>query len=156
MAQGMNSYRAVKTSFHQGILKDSTDIARPDRLRGNTPAMSLEDKIVIGKPFPVDAKQDKKLLRDSHATVFSPFALIDEQLLAVKVDVIPPEAAGLAYSERAVIDDREQRLVIQVTLADKPLNLFLGEHPGKLLGFTDFGHDKPSGFLEPHVLVVVL
>ena len=38
---------------------------------------------------------------------------------------------------------------------DKTSNLILGLHPRKSFGFADFRQSKASGFLEPHVHVVV-
>ena len=60
--------------------------------------MSKKYKVVTGKPLFEDAQQEQQLCRDSHTAVLLALALIDEYLLAFKVDVNSFEAASLAYS----------------------------------------------------------
>ena len=60
--------------------------------------MSKKYKVVTGKPLLEDAQQEQQLCRDSHTAVLLALALIDEYLLAFKVDVNSFEAASLAYS----------------------------------------------------------
>ena len=115
MAEGMNRERMVKTSLYKCILKDRADISGSDRLRSDSSAMALKHEVITGKTLSVDTQQNKQLGRNGHTSVFLAFPLIDEKLLAVKADVDPFEAAGLANPESTVIDGGEQRLVIQVT-----------------------------------------
>jgi len=88
----------VKTCLHQGVLHDDTDISRLYGLRSNSFAMRLEDEVVTGEP-PLEALQHFELLfRNGYDTILFAFALIDEDLLPLKTDVMPFEAAGLAHS----------------------------------------------------------
>ena len=74
---------------------------------------------------------DEHLVGNGHVAVFTPLALEDEQLLAVKADVVPSEAACLADPESAVVDDGKQGFVVQGAVAEKTGNLLLGEHSEK-------------------------
>ena len=118
--------------------------------------MSLENEVITGEPLLEDAQQEQQLRGDSYASVFLAFALIYEYLLAVKTDVVPLAAASLANPEGTVIDGGEQCFVIQVTETDKSFYLFLREYTWESLWLAYLWQDKSSGFLEPHVLVVVL
>ena len=98
MAESVNRDGMVKTCLRQCILHDDTDISRFDRLRSHSFAMRFEDEIVTGV-LPLEALQHSELLfRDGYNTILLALALIDEDLLAFKTDVMPFEAAGLAYS----------------------------------------------------------
>ena len=82
-------------------------------------AMTLEDIVVARILFPECAQHHEHLVGDGHVAVLAPLALEDEQLLAVKADVVPSETACLADPEGAVIDECKQGLVVQGTVAQK-------------------------------------
>jgi len=156
MPQGMDGDGTVEAGFHQRILQYDSDISRLDGLGRDSSSMRLEYKVITGKPLLEDTQQEQQLCRDRHTAVLLALALIDEYLLAVKTDVIPLEAASLAHPESTVINSREQSFVIQVTEADKPFHLLLGEHTRESLWLAYFGEDESSRFLETHILVIIL
>ena len=96
--ESMNCDGMVKTCLYQGILHDDTYISRLDGLRSNSPAMRLEDKVITGKPSLEALQHFELLFRNGYDTILFAFALIDEDLLPLKTDVMPFEAASLAYS----------------------------------------------------------
>ena len=98
MAQGVNGDRVVETGSCQGILHNDTDISGLDGLRSHSSAMRLENEVVTGKPLLEATEHGELLLGDRHTPVFLSLALIDEDLLPVKTDVNPFEAADLANS----------------------------------------------------------
>ena len=75
---------------------------------------------------------------------------------SVKTDVFPSESAHLTDPECAVVDKRQQGLVVQPARFDKPGNTSLGEYSGKFLRLSDFRKHQSSGLFESHDLVVVL
>ena len=99
---------------------------------------------------------DDHLVGNGHVAVFTPLALEDEQLLAVKADVVPSEAACLADPEGAVVDDGKQGFVVQGAVAEKAGNLFLGEHSRQSLRLAHGREYETSRLLKPHHLVVGL
>ena len=98
MPQGMYRDRVVETGSYQGILHNDSDIAGLDGLRSYSFTMCLENEVVTGKPLLEAAEHGELLLGDRHTPVFLSLALIDEDLLPVKTDVNPFEAADLANS----------------------------------------------------------
>ena len=96
--ESMNCDGMVKTCLCQGILHDDTDISRLDGLRSDSLAMRLEYEVVTGKPSLEALQHSKLLFRNGYDTILLAFSLIDEDLLAFKTDVMPFEAASLAYS----------------------------------------------------------
>jgi hypothetical protein len=114
MPQGMYRDRVVEAGPCQGILHNDTDISGLDGLRSSLGAVCLEDEVVTWIPFLEATEHGELLLGDRHTPVFLSLALIDEDLLPVKTDVNPFEAADLADPESAVIYGGEQRFVIQV------------------------------------------
>ena len=98
MPQGMDGDGTVEAGLHQRILQYDSDISGLYGLRSNSFAMRLEDEVVTGEP-PLEALQHFELLfRNGYDTILFAFALIDEDLLPLKTDVMPFEAASLAYS----------------------------------------------------------
>ena len=75
---------------------------------------------------------------------------------SVKTDVLPSEPAHLTDPECAVVDKRQQGLVVQTARFEKPGNTSLGEYSGKFLRLSDFRKHQSSGLFESHDLVVVL
>jgi hypothetical protein len=112
MPQGMYRDSVVEAGPDQGILHNDADIPGLDGLRSYPFAMCLEDEVVTGIPFLEATEHGELLLGNRHTPVFLSLALIDEDLLTVKTDINPFEAADFADSESAVIYGREQRLVI--------------------------------------------
>lgn len=156
MAQRMDSNGTVKAGLRQRILQYDSDISGFDGLGRDSSAMSLENEVITGEPLLENAQQEQQLCGDSYAAVLLAFSLIYEYLLAVKTDVIPLEAASLANPESTVIDGGEQCFVIQVTEADKPFHLLLGEHTRESLWLAYFWEDESSRFLETHILIIIL
>ena len=113
MTQGMNRDSRIQAGLRQGILKYGADIAWLDGLRDDTSSVRLEYEVVTGILLPVDAQQKEQLAGNRHTAVFPSLTLIDEKLLSLKTDILPSEAAYLAYPERTVIDGGKQGLVIQ-------------------------------------------
>lgn len=98
MAERVNRDGMVEAGFHQCILQYDSDISGLDGLRSDSSSMRLEYEVVTGVS-PLEALQHFELLfRDGHDTILLALALIDENLLALKTDVNPFEAASLAYS----------------------------------------------------------
>ena len=60
--------------------------------------MSKKYKVVTGKPLLEALQHFELLFRNGYDTILFAFALIDEDLLSLKTDVMPFEAASLAYS----------------------------------------------------------
>ena len=98
MPQGMNRDSVVEAGPDQGILHNDADIPGLDGLRSYPFAMCLEDEVVTGIPFLEALQHFELLLRNGHNTILLAFTLIDEDLLPLKTDVMPFEAASLAYS----------------------------------------------------------
>ena len=98
MAERVNRDGMVEAGFRQGILHDDTDISRLDGLRSNSSSMRLEYEVVTGVSSLEALQHFELLFRDGHDTILLALALIDENLLALKTDVNPFEAASLAYS----------------------------------------------------------
>ena len=98
MAEGVNRERMVETGLCQGILENGINIAGFDGLRRNSSTMRLENKVVTGKSSPETLQHFELLFRNGHDAIFLSFALIDKNLLTVKTDVNPFEAASLANS----------------------------------------------------------
>lgn len=112
MPQCMYRDRVVEAGPYQGILHNDADIPGLDGLRNHSSAMCLEDEVVTGIPLLEATEHGELLLGNRHTPVFLSLALIDEDLLTVKTDVNPFEAADFADPESAVIYGGEQRLVI--------------------------------------------
>ena len=93
---------------------------------------------VIWILLPICLEYDEHLVGNGHVAVFTPLALEDEQLLAVKADVVPSEAACLADPESAVVDDGKQGFVVQGAVAEKAGNLLLGVHSEKQHCLSNF------------------
>ena len=85
MAECVDRERMVETGLCQCILKDDIDIAGLDGLRSNSPAMRLENEVITGIPSPETLQHFELLFRNGHDTVFLSFALIDKNLLTVKI-----------------------------------------------------------------------
>ena len=98
MPQGMYRDRVVEAGPCQGILHNDTDISGLDGLRSSLGAVCLEDEVVTWIPFLEATEHGDLLLGNRHTPVFLSLALIDEDLLTVKTDVNPFEAADLANS----------------------------------------------------------
>lgn len=98
MAERVNRDGMVEAGLYQGVLHDDTDISRLDGLRRNSFAMRLENEVITGIPFLEALQHFELLLRNGYDTILLAFSLIDEDLLAFKTDVMPFEAASLAYS----------------------------------------------------------
>jgi len=96
--ESMNRDGMVKTCLHQGVLHDDTYISRLDGLRSNSSSMRLEYEVITRKPSLEALQHSELLFRNGHDTIFLSLALIDEDLLAFKTDVMPFEAASLAHS----------------------------------------------------------
>ena len=88
--------------------------------------------------LPICLEYNEHLVGNGHVAVFTPLALEDEQLLAVKADVVPSEAAYLADPEGAVVDDGKQGFVVQGAVVEKAGNLLLGEHSEKQHCLSNF------------------
>ena len=112
---------------------------------------------VSSKLFLTECSQHNEHLRgDGYIPVLVPFALADEEHPSVKTDVFPSESAHLTDPECAVVDKRQQGLVVQTARFEKPCNTSLGEYSGKFLRLSDFRKHQSSGLFESHDLVVVL
>jgi hypothetical protein len=98
MAERVNRDGMVEAGFRQGILHDDTDISRLDGLGNHSLAMRLEYEVVTGKPSLEALQHFELLFRNGYDTILFAFALIDEDLLPLKTDIMPFEAASLAYS----------------------------------------------------------
>ena len=96
MPQGMYRDRVVKTGLCQGILHNDTYIVRLDGLRSHPSAMCLENEVVAGISLLEATEHGELLFGNRHTPVFLSLALIDEDLLPVKTDVNPFEAADFA------------------------------------------------------------
>lgn len=70
--------------------------------------MSKKYKVVTGKPLLEALQHFELLFRNGYDTILFAFALIDEDLLSLKTDVMPFEAASLAYSQGIVVDGGQQ------------------------------------------------
>ena len=138
------------------VLENDPHIAWSDALWLCLASMTLEDIVVARILLPICLEHDEHLVGNGHVAVFTPLALEDEQLLAVKADVVPSEAACLADPEGAVVDDGKQGLVVQGAVADKTSNLFLGEHSRQPLRLAHGREYETSRLLKPHHLVVGL
>ncbi len=103
MPQGMYRDRVVETGPYQGILHNDADIPGLDGLRSYPFAMCLEDEVITGEPLLEATEHGELLFGNRHTPVFLSLALIDEDLLPVKTDVNPFEAADLTDPESAVI-----------------------------------------------------
>ena len=117
---------------------------------------SMSCYFVIWILLPICLEYDEHLVGNGHVAVFTPLALEDEQLLAVKADVVPSEAACLADPESAVVDDGKQGFVVQGAVAEKAGNLLLGEHSRQPLRLAHWREYESSRLLKPHHLVVGL
>ena len=146
----------VECDPRQCVLEDDSHIAWSDALWLFVPAMTLEDIVVARILLPICLEYDEHLVGNGHVAVFTPLALEDEQLLAVKADVVPSEAACLADPESAVVDDGKQGLVVQGAIAEKAGNLLLGEHSRQPLRLAHWREYESSRLLKPHHLVVGL
>ena len=89
-------------------------------------------------------------------SVLVSFALSDEEHPAVKADILPSESAHFTDPECAVVDKRQQGLVVQPARFEMLGNTSLGEYSGKFLRLSDFRKHQTSGLFESHDLVVVL
>ena len=138
------------------VLENDPHIAWSDALWLFLASMTLEDIVVARILLPICLEYDEHLVGNGHVAVFTPLALEDEQLLAVKADVVPSEAACLADPESAVVDDGKQGLVVQGAVAEKAGNLLLGEHSRQPLRLAHWREYESSRLLKPHHLVVGL
>ena len=114
MPESMYRDRVIEAGPCQGILHNDSDISGFDGLRSILCAVCFEDEIVTGIPLLEATEHGELLLGNRHTSVFLSLALIDEDLLTVKTDVNPFEAADLANPKSPVIYGGEQRFVIQV------------------------------------------
>lgn len=128
----------VECDPRQCVLEDDSHIAWSDALWLCLASMTLEDIVVARILLPICLEHDDHLVGNGHVAVFTSLALEDKQLLAVKADVVPSEAACLADPEGAVVDDGKQGFVVQGAVADKTSNLLLGEHSEKQHCLSNF------------------
>ena len=140
----------------EGVLENDTHIAWSDALWLFVVAMTLEDIVVARILLAICLEHHEHLVGDGHVAVLAPLALEDEQLPAVKADVVPSETARLADPEGAVVDNGKQGLVIQGTAAEKTGDLLLGEHSWQSLWLAHFWKHETVWLLKPHHLVVGL
>ena len=138
------------------VLENDPHIAWSDALWLCLAAMTLEDIVVARILLAICLEYHEHLVGDGHVAVLAPLALEDEQLPAVKADVVPSEAACLTDPEGTVVDNGKQGLVIQGTVAEKTGNLLLGEHPWESLRLAHFWKHETVRLLKPHHLVVGL
>ena len=138
------------------VLENDPHIAWSDALWLCLAAMTLEDIVVARILLAICLEYHEHLVGDGHVAVLAPLALEDEQLPAVKADVVPSEAACLTDPEGTVVDNGKQGLVIQCTVAEKTGNLLLGEHPWESLRLAHFWKHETVRLLKPHHLVVGL
>ena len=146
----------VECDPRQCVLEDDPHIAWSDALWLCLASMTLEDIVVARILLPICLEHDDHLVGNGHVAVFTSLALEDKQLLAVKADVVPSEAACLADPEGAVVDDGKQGFVVQGAVVDKTSNLFLGEHSRQPLRLAHGREYETSRLLKPHHLVVGL
>ena len=146
----------VECDPRQCVLEDDSHIAWSDALWLCLASMTPEDIVVARILLPICLEHDEHLVGNGHVAVFTPLALEDEQLLAVKADVVPSEAACLADPEGAVVDDGKQGLVVQGAVAEKSHNLLLREHSWQPLRFAHWREYETARLLKPHHLVVGL
>ena len=140
----------------KGVLENCPHIAWSDALWLCLASMTLEDIVVARILFPECAQHHEHLVGDGHVAVLAPLALEDEQLPAVKADVVPSETACLADPEGTVIDEGKKCLVVQRAVVQKSCNLLLGEHPRESLRLAHFWKHETVRLLKPHHLVVGL
>ena len=141
----------------KGVLENDTHIAWSDALWLFVVAMTLEDIVVARILLAICFEHDEHLVGNGHVAVFSPLALEDEQLLAVKTDVVPSETARLADPEGAVVDECKKCLVVEGTTAcEKSGNLLLGEHSWQSLRLAHSWKHESFGFLVAHDIVIGL
>ena len=138
------------------VLENDPHIAWSDALWLCLAAMTLEDIVVARILLAICLEYHEHLVGDGHVAVLAPLSLEDEQLPAVKADVVPSEAACLTDPEGAVVDDGKQGFVVQGTVAEKTGNLLLGEHPWESLRLAHFWKHETVRLLKPHHLVVGL
>ena len=147
----------VESNPCKGVLEDDTHIAWSDALWLCLTAMTLEDIVVARILLVICLEYDEHLVGNGHVAVLPSLALEDEQLPAVKADVVPSETARFADSECAIVDDGKKSLVEQRTaVAQKSCNLLLGEHSWQSLRLANLWEYKAAGLLETHHLVVGL
>ena len=146
----------VECDPRQCVLEDDSHIAWSDALWLCLASMTLEDIVVARILLPICLEHDDHLVGNGHVAVFTSLALEDKQLLAVKADVVPSEAACLADPEGAVVDDGKQGFVVQGAVAEKAGNLLLGEHSRQPLRLAHWREYESSRLLKPHHLVVGL
>ena len=154
--QGVYSDGMVEAGLGQCILENGTYIPRCYALRCDSPSMCLEYEVFTGVPLPECPQHNEHLRGDGYIPVLVPLALAYEEHPSVKTDVFPSESAHLTDPECAVVDKRQQGLVVQTARFEKPGNTSLGEYSGKFLRLSDFRKHQSSGLFESHDLVVVL
>ena len=140
----------------KGVLENGPHISWSDALWLFVVAMTLEDIVVARILLAICLEHDEHLVGNGHVAVFAPLALEHEQLLSVKADVVPSETARLADPECAVVDECKHGLVVQGTVAQKPCNLLLGEHPWQSLRLAHLWKHESFGLLVAHDIVVGL
>ena len=156
MPQFVDGDGMVECDPRQCVLEDDSHIAWSDALWLCLASMTLEDIVVARILLAICLEYHEHLVGDGHVAVLAPLALEDEQLPAVKADVVPSEAACLADPESAVVDDGKQGFVVQGAVAEKTGNLLLGEHPWESLRLAHFWKHETVRLLKPHHLVVGL
>ena len=134
----------------KGVLENDTHIAWSDALWLSLATMTFEDIVVARILLAICLEHDEHLVGNGHVAVFASLTLEDEQLPAVKADVVPSETACLTDPEGAVVDDGKQGFVVQGTVAEKTGNLLLGEHPWKSLRLAHFWKHETVRLLKPH------
>lgn len=138
------------------VLENDPHIAWSDALWLCLASMTLEDIVVARILLAICLEHDEHLVGNGHVAVFASLTLEDEQLLAVKADVVPSEAACLANPEGTVVDNGKQGLVVQGAVAEKAGNLLLGEHSRQPLRLAHGREYETSRLLKTHHLVVGL
>ena len=92
MPQFVDGDGMVECDPRQCVLEDDPHIAWSDALWLCLASMTLEDIVIARILLPICLEHDEHLVGNGHIAVFTPLALEDEQLLAVKADVVPSEA----------------------------------------------------------------
>ena len=102
VAQGMGGQSRVKPSLVQSLLE-----ARADERIINLAVLAelLEDEVLARVILTESLQYGDHTGGDWHNTVLTALALLDMYLLAVEVDVVPLQVAGLKGTESAVIDN---------------------------------------------------
>lgn len=153
VTQGMGRKRNVKLCLGKPLLQAGADEGMVNR---QVPAELLEYVIHTRILLAVSLEYGERLGTDGYDTILLALALLDVNLQAVKIDVIPLEVTSLEGTQATVVDDGKQSLGVEVTYTKEVHHLLQGQNAWELPLPADLGQGKTCKSRIAHGVQIAL